>query len=73
MSRVLENFIKEVLKEERKKYHFGGSHPEEDYDTELLDDPSYLEPSVMVPNDIKNKIHTWAKQMGLKTTNSKSG
>lgn len=67
MSKTLKAFIKEVVTEERKKYHFGGSHPEEDYDTELLDDPSYLKPSVMVPNDIKATIEIWAKQMGLKT------
>jgi hypothetical protein len=67
MSQTLKNFIKEVLKEERKKYHFGGSHPEEDYDTELLDDPKYSEPSVLVPDDIKKTIGNWAKQMGLHT------
>jgi len=64
---TLKKFIKEVLLEEKKKYHFGGSHPEEDYDTELLDDPKYNEPSVLVPDDIKGKINNWAKQMGLHT------
>lgn len=67
MSSTLRKFIAEVLTEERKKYHFGGSHPEEDYDTELLDDPKYSEPSVLVPNDIKKTISKWAKQMGLHT------
>jgi hypothetical protein len=67
MSALLRKFIIEVLVEERKKYHFGGSHPEEDYDTELLDDPKYKEPSVLVPDDIKSKINGWAKKMGLHT------
>ena len=65
---ILKQFIKEILEEEKRKYHFGGSHPEEDYDTELLDDPKYKEPSVLVPDDIKQKINKWAKQMGLHST-----
>jgi len=43
----------------------GGSHPSESYDKELMDDPKFAEPSVMVPGDIKKKIKTWTKKMGL--------
>ena len=69
---TLKQFIKEILlSEEKKKYHFGGSHPEEDYDTELLDDEHYNQPSVLVPDDIKTAVGKWAKQMGLHTTGKK--
>jgi hypothetical protein len=66
---TLKKLIREAVENEgrKKKYHFGGSHPEEDYDTELLDDPSYRSKSVYVPDDIKNKIDKWAADMGLST------
>lgn len=44
-----------------------GSHPDETYDKELLDDPSFDKPSVYVPDDVKNKIKSWAKDMKLST------
>ena len=56
---------------EKKNYHFGGSAPEEDYSTELLDDPDYEAKSVYVPDDIKKKIGSWAEDMGLKTGKKK--
>lgn len=43
----------------------GGSHPEESYNAELLDDPAFDTDSVYVPNWTKKKIKTWAKKMGL--------
>jgi hypothetical protein len=56
----------------KKDYGFGraGSHPEENYTGELLDDPSYKEKSVYVPDDIKQTINKWAKDMGLKKENT---
>lgn len=64
----LRKIIRQVIVEARKgesKYHFGGSHPDESYDKELLKDPAFDEESVYVPNDIKKKIKKWAKDMGL--------
>lgn len=52
------------MKKNKKK--FRGSHPEESYNKQLLDDPSYKKPSVYVPDDIKDKINKWAKDMGMK-------
>ncbi len=48
-----------------------GSHPEESYHEDLLDDPAYKADSVYVPNDIKGKINKWAEDMGLKSKKSK--
>lgn len=45
-----------------------GSHPEESYDKELLDDSAFNAGSVYVPDDIKKKIKKWAKDMGLSTS-----
>lgn len=44
-----------------------GSHPEEAYNEELLNDPSFNEKSVYVPDDIKKSIRSWAKDMKLST------
>jgi len=71
MTHLLKNFIKEVLVEERKKYHFGGSQPHENYESELLDDPDFESPSVYVPNDIKGSIRKWATDMGLYNSRKK--
>lgn len=51
----------------KRKYDFGfsGSQPEEKYDEHLLNDPSYEKKSVYVPDDIKQKINSWAADMGL--------
>jgi len=43
----------------------GGSHPEEDYEIELLNDPAFIQKSVYVPDDVKKKIRKWAKDMKL--------
>ena len=50
----------------------GGSHPDESYDKQLLDDPAYKAPSVYVPDDIKDKIDKWASDMGLKEAATKN-
>jgi hypothetical protein len=60
--------LKTLIREAIKKHHFGGSYPDESYDKELLDDSSFAEDSVYVPNDIKKKIKKWAKDMGLSTS-----
>jgi hypothetical protein len=67
--RKLKELIQQALTE--KKYHFGGSHPEEEYSSELLDDPDYEAPSVYVPNDIKDKINKWATDMKLSSKKKK--
>ena len=63
---MIRGIVAEANKKKRRA-SWGGSTPEEDYDTELLDDPSYKKKSVYVPDDIKDKIDTWATSMGLKT------
>jgi hypothetical protein len=54
--RVLREVIRKAL---------GGSYPDESYDKELLSDPAFAEDSVYVPNDVKEKIKSWAKDMKL--------
>lgn len=44
-----------------------GSHPDETYSEELMDDDDFKQPSVYVPNWAKKKIKAWAKDMGLST------
>ena len=67
----LKRLIHEALNEEKQKYDFGGSHPEEDYEVDLLSDPSYKKKSVYVPDDIKSKIDVWADNMGLRVSSKK--
>jgi len=61
---VLRKLIKEFIKHNEKEVK-GESHPEENYDKELLDDDGFKSSSVYVPDDIKDKIKKWAKDMGL--------
>jgi len=62
------NTIKQLLQEFVKEYSTRtGSHPEESYHEELLNDPAYNADSVYVPRDIKKKINKWARDMGLST------
>lgn len=63
--------IREAILKEKRKYDFGGSHPEEDYEVDLLSDPSYKKKSVYVPDDIKSKIDSWADSMGLRVSSKK--
>lgn len=42
-----------------------GSHPEESYDKELMDDPAFAQDSMYVPNWVKKKIRKWMKDMKL--------
>jgi len=56
-----------LIREAIKKRNTRGSHPDESYDKELLDDPKFNDASVYVPDDIKVKIKKWAKDMGLST------
>ncbi|NBP01479.1 MAG: hypothetical protein EBU90_15335 [Proteobacteria bacterium] len=62
---TLRKLIREFVKAHDIK---SGSHPEESYDKELLDDSSFNDGSVYVPDDIKKKIKKWAKDMGLSTS-----
>ena len=55
--------LKELIREV-----YGGSLPDETYETELLDDPANKGKSVLVPDDIKHSIKKWAKEMGLHGT-----
>lgn len=54
----LRELIREVI---------AGSHPEEAYSEELLDDPAFKEKSVLVRDAAKKKIKSWAKDMKLST------
>lgn len=63
--------IREAIRERKEKYDFGGSHPEEDYEVDLLSDPSYEAKSVYVPDDVKSKIDKWAGAMGLTSKKKK--
>lgn len=42
-----------------------GSHPDEMYTRELMNDPAFLEDSVYVPAHVKLKLRRWARDMGL--------
>lgn len=64
--------LRMLIREEVRKYYFGGSYPEERYEVELLDDPDFEAPSVYVPDDVKEKIKTWAVAMGLSTSGKKT-
>ena len=44
-----------------------GSHPEESYNEELMNDPAFSEKSVYVPDDVKKKIRSWMSDMKLST------
>lgn len=52
----LRKFIREEL---------SGSDPNESYDKDLVDDPAFNKDSVYVPNDVKQKIKGWVKDMKL--------
>ena len=67
------NTIKQLLQEFVKEYSTrAGSHPEESYHEELLNDPAYNADSVYVPRDIKKKISKWARDMGLSTAKKRT-
>ena len=53
--------LRQIIRESIK----GGSHPDESYDKELMDDPAFEKDSVYVPNWAKKKIRKWAKDMKL--------
>lgn len=42
-----------------------GSHPEEAYDKELIEDPTFEKKSVYAPDEVKKKIKSWMKDMKL--------
>ena len=42
-----------------------GSDPVEAYDKALVDDPAFAQASVYVPDDIKDDIKDWQREMGL--------
>ena len=44
---------------------YAGSDPMENYNHDLLDDPSFNTDSVYVPKDIKDQIKSWMKKMKL--------
>ena len=65
LKRIIRETIEESKRKGSSKYHFGGSHPDESYDKELMQDEAFGEESVYVPDDIKEKIKKWANDMGL--------
>lgn len=52
---------------------WGGSQPEEMYEQELMDDLALKKKSVMVPDDIKDKIGHYFKAMGLSGKKKRAG
>lgn len=44
---------------------FRGSEQNEAYDKDLIDDPAFSKQSVIVPDDVKEKIRKWTKAMHL--------
>lgn len=52
--------LREVIRRE-----LAGSQPDETYTQHLLDDPAFKEKSMLVGDDIKEKILAWAKSMKL--------
>lgn len=44
---------------------WGGSHPDEMYEQQLMDDPAIAEKSVYVPDDVKHSIKKYFEKMGL--------
>lgn len=49
-----------MKKNKTKKYYFGSEKTQE-----LLNDPAQKSTSVLVPDDIKDKVRSWARDMGL--------
>lgn len=60
---TLKMTIRELRETIRKALR--GSNPEESYSAALLDDPAVKEKSVYVPDDVKDKIESWADDMKL--------
>lgn len=52
---------------------WAGSRPDEMYEQELMDDPAMKKRSVMVPDDIKDKIGRYFKAMGLSGKKKRAG
>lgn len=67
--------MKLTLAELRKliNENLSGSHPEQAYDGNLVDDPAFEKQSVLVPDDIKQSIKSWLKTMGLSSRKKKRG
>lgn len=63
--------LRRSIREAIEKDCWGGSHPEEMYEQELEDDPSYHKHSVYVPDDVKKSISKWSKDMGQSQTKKK--
>lgn len=57
--------LRKIIREEIETS--AGSQPEENYEEELLDDPSFKKKSVFVRDSAKKKILSWAKDMKLST------
>ena len=47
---------------------WGGSHPDETYNQELVDDDHLAKKSILVPDDVKKAIAKWMLTMGLAGT-----
>lgn len=52
---------------------WAGSRPDEMYEQELMDDPALKKKSVMVPDDIKDKIGHYFRAMGLSGKKKRPG
>lgn len=56
--------LKQIIREALRR----GSHPEESYDIELMDDPALQKKSVYVPDEVKDKIRKWMKDMKMSSS-----
>jgi len=53
--------LRKIIREEMQK----DPHRNKPYTKELLDDPFFKEDSIYVPDDIKEKIVSWAKDIKM--------
>jgi len=54
-----------LLRQLVKEAVLAGSHPDESYKNQMIDDPAFNEKSVYVSDDIKDAIKKWLKAMKL--------
>lgn len=64
--------LRRMIRESVKSDCWGGSHPEEMYDEEIVEDDSYKKKSVYVPDDVKKSVNAWFEKMGLSGTKKRS-
>lgn len=56
--------LRQIIRETLRR----GSHPEESYSNDLMDDPALQKKSVYVPDEVKDKIRKWMKDMKMSSS-----